>query len=74
MPGLDAASFRFLNRCFAVDGSCVYAFTQDALIVCEEIERSTVEADGSYAVRNPNAHFHVSGSTIHRAPLPEDDA
>lgn len=74
LPGLDPASFRFLNRSFAIDRARVYAFAQDALIVCEEADRAAVEADGPYAVRDRHARFHVSGSSVHRSALPEDDA
>lgn len=74
LPGLDPASFRFLNRSFALDGSRVYAFTQDALIICEGADRATIEADGPYAVRDRAARFHVSGISVQRTGLHENGA
>ncbi|MFV0473038.1 MAG: DKNYY domain-containing protein [Pikeienuella sp.] len=67
VPGLDPASFRFLNHSFAVDDARVYAFTGDALLVCPEIELASTRADGRYAVRDRAARFHLSGSSVVRA-------
>ncbi len=72
LPGLDPASFRFLNRDFAVDDNNVYAFTQDELILCAEADRASVETDGLYAVRDREARFHVSASLVCRTPLRAD--
>lgn len=74
LPGLDPASFRFLNRSFAVDNARIYALTQDALIPCEGMDRATIAADGPYAVRDRQARFHVSGSSVQRTSLPADGA
>ncbi|MBP2509137.1 hypothetical protein J2855_002783 [Agrobacterium tumefaciens] len=72
VPGLDPATFRFLNRRFAVDNDHVYALTDDALLVCHEVDRASISADGGYAVRDRHARFHVSGSSVYRTPLAED--
>ncbi|OIS92572.1 hypothetical protein BLA27_15415 [Brucella cytisi] len=72
VPGLDPATFRFLNRRFAVDNDHVYALTDDALLVCHEVDRAFISTDGGYAVRDRHARFHVSGSSVYRTPLAGD--
>lgn len=72
VPGLDTATFRFLNRRFAVDNDHVYALTDDALLVCHAVDRAFISTDGGYAVRDRHARFHVSGSSVYRPPLAED--
>lgn len=69
VPGLDPASFRFLNGDFAVDDARVYAFTGDALNVCAEIDRAAVRAEGMFAVRDDAARFHLAGPAVLRTPL-----
>ena len=72
VPGLDPATFLFLNRRFAVDNDHVYALTDDALLVCHEVDRASISTDGGYAVRDRHAQFHVSGSSVYRMPLADD--
>ncbi|QBF29884.1 DKNYY domain-containing protein [Thalassococcus sp. S3] len=69
LPGFDAASFRFLNQSFAVDHDQVYALTEAALSICEDIDRATVESDGPMSVRDCNARFVADYDKVTRRPL-----
>ncbi|WP_175844653.1 hypothetical protein [Burkholderia arboris] len=52
LPGIDAASLRFLNWSFAVDDRRVYYRTGTNLAVCEGVDRASVEAAPPMGIRD----------------------
>jgi len=66
IPALDPQRLRFLNRVFAVDDARLYASTQDALVVCEDADRGSVEVVNRWTVRDAGGRLHVAAGRLRR--------
>ncbi|NSY98996.1 hypothetical protein G6M12_24130 [Agrobacterium tumefaciens] len=71
IPGIDTATFNFLNRVFAVDRRHLYAMTDTGLLLMPDINPSEVQTAGLYAIRVGNTRFHISGGTLRQSPFEE---
>ncbi|UXT50607.1 hypothetical protein FY136_14890 [Agrobacterium tumefaciens] len=71
IPGIDPATFNFLNRVFAVDMRHLYAMTDTGLLLMPDINPSEVQAAGLYAIRVGNTKFHISGGAMRQSPFEE---
>lgn len=67
IAGLDVESFQVLNASFAVDKDRVYGITPDGVLVCPDIDRGRVKADGEFAVTDGAGRWVLSGSAAVRS-------
>ena len=72
IPGVDPATFRFLNRVFAADARHVYALMDLGLTICEGLDPAKVRPQGAYAMVSQKTRFHVSADALHATPASEE--